>query len=395
MSGVFMGGEMTATAASGPAPETPAVEAPNPASEGADGGETVETPAPEAPEPTFREKMQAKAKEIAESREKESKERSAKTSAEKPQKAAEQPENQVKTAPKESAKAPSGKEAVETPAAFTPNFKLKIMDKDHEVPEVLRAAMKDEASEKQIRELCEKAFGLDYVKPKLEEARKQTQEVTGKLNTVQAQVQHAVTLYQRGDFDGWLKFLQVPQERVLQWVADKIHYNQLPEDQRVILDQRKQAEERAYAAEQQASQLQSTHEQLLNQQVLGALDSVLARPDVKAVADAYDARVGQPGAFKTEVCTRGDSAWRAGKGIVPPEQLVQEMLKIFGPLASTPAPAATTAAQPAPAADPSPKKAPPVIPNISGRGGSAIASPIRSLDELRKRAKEVNQPSAS
>ena len=65
------------------------------------------------------------------------------------------------------------------------------MDKEHEVPEFLRGVVKDAATEKQVRELVEKAIGLDYVKPKLEQTRQQLNTVGGQFQGVMGQIDEA------------------------------------------------------------------------------------------------------------------------------------------------------------------------------------------------------------
>ena len=54
---------------------------------------------------------------------------------------------------------------------FKPNTKYKVMDKEYEIPKELQAVMKDAASERMVRELYEKAGGLDVVKTKLNDTR--------------------------------------------------------------------------------------------------------------------------------------------------------------------------------------------------------------------------------
>lgn len=285
----------------------------------------------------------------------------------------------------------------ETPA-FSPNFKYKVMEQEKEIPEIFRSLVKDAETEKTVRELMEKADGLDFVKPKLAETRQERDQFRSGLEGMQGQVNHARQLFSRGDIDGWLKFLQVPEERMLQWVADKLNYNQLPPDQRAILDQRKQAEERAWSAEQQASSSRQTQEQLLTQQVQMQLESVLARPDVSSVAQAFDSRRGA-NAFRAEMNRRGDYYWRTEGKLVAPDQLAKELLDLLGPT-STPAAPAPTAAAPgvtapaqAPAAPATPpvvsQKQTPVIPNVSGRSAAPIKGTVKSLGDLRAKHKEL------
>ena len=333
-----------------------------------------------APELSLREKIQKSAEKALAQRQKEAKSR---------EKAPETPASTTTPPPV----AADGKKPVEgAPTPFAPTFKLKVMDQEREIPKILQPLMKDEATSKEIKELVEKAYGLEYVKPKLDEARTQLQAATGEIGQWRTQIQNARQLFARGDIGGWLKALDAPAEKVLQWVADQLDYQKLPQEQRVILDARKQAEERAFAAEQRAGSVQMQHEQLLTQQVQVALDSCLARPEVDAVAQAYDTRVGKPGSFKAEVNRRGDYIWRTENRVAPPEQLVRELMGIVGPVAPQSAPAAASPAAPAavataaPAA-PAPKV--PTIPNISGRSVSALPSKVKSISDLRAKHKEL------
>lgn len=347
--------------------------------------EAAPTPQPEL---TLREKIQKKADEVAAKRQKDPK------TGQFASKDGKTPEGQSPLVSPQKAANDGSKPVVTagTPA-FTPNYKLKVMEQDREIPEVLRPLIKDAESEKQVREIMEKAYGLDYVKPKLDQARTQLQTVSQENGTIKGQISNLVGLYNRGDLDGWFKALGVPEERVLQWMADKISYQQLPAEQKAILDSRKQAEDRAFAAERQASTYQRQHEQNLTQQVQTQLESVLARPDVKSVADTFDARMNKPGAFRAEIARRGDYVWQTRKELIQPDQLVAEMMSFLGPVQQS-APPATPAVQAQPAPSPAsashaqPAKTP-VIPNISGRSASALPAKVRSIDDIRAKLKEM------
>lgn len=295
--------------------------------------------------------------------------------------------------PKVAEKAPDGSEKPVIPAdkgaqaPFSPNFKVKIDKEEREIPEILRPLMKDEASAKEVRELVEKAFGLEFNKPRLEQARQQAEALTQEKAIFTGQIARARDLFQRGDIDGWLKALSVPEERILQWVADKLEYTKLPPDQKAIIDQRKQADERAQTAEQQAGHFRQQNEQILTQQVQSQLDSVLARPEIDVVAKAFDARTGKPGSFKAEVNRRGDYIWRTENRLAPPDQLVQELMNLVGPAPQQSAPSPQTPG--ATVVQPAARPTTPVIPNISGRSGSALPTTVKSIADLRAKHKEM------
>lgn len=374
---------------SSPAPATPAPEsAPaSPVTPDTSGDPVTQAQPPVAkptPELSLREKIQKKADEVAARHQKDPV--TGKFLAKKPSESPAVIEPKTGEKPLETGQKPVVPASETPPAAFTPNYSLEIMQEKKEIPELLRPLMKDEASSKQIREIMEKAYGLDYVKPKLEQARTQLTGVSQELGSYKGQIANAVQLFNRGDIDGWLKALAVPEERILQWVADKLEYSRLPAEQKAVLDARKQAETRAFTAEQQMAQFQQQHEQNLTQQVQTALESCLARPDVDSVAKAYDTRTGKPGSFKAEVNRRGDYIWRTQNKVAPPEQLVQELMQVIGPVAP---PAASTQAPAASVAPPTQRQATPVIPNISGRSTSALPTSVKSIADLRAKHKEL------
>lgn len=388
---VEMGGGTTAVA---PDNAMPAAPAPSPAPESTPDSSEPVTQAVAAPkvskEPTpelsLREKIQKKADEVAARRAKDPVTGKFLTKTPPPDSdpaASKTPENAAVLDPK----APKIADPTK-PAAFAPNFKVKVMEQERDIPEILRPLMKDEASAKAIKEIMEKAYGLDYVKPKLEETRTQLGQVSGENHQIRGQIQNAVELFKRRDIDGWLKALGAPQEIILQWVADKLEYSKLPPEQKEILDSRRAAEERAYTAERQAGQYQQQHEQNLTQQVQMALDSVLARPDVDVVAKAYDTRTGRPGSFKAEINRRGDYIWKTTNKLTPPDQLVQELMTLVGPVAPATTPSSTAPVTPAASVVHSQSKTP-VIPNISGRSASALPTKVKSIADLRAKYKEA------
>lgn len=384
------------------APDTsmPAAPASTPAPESAPASSDLPTQAqvaqkPLTPELSLREKIQKKAEEVAAKRAKDPV--TGKFLSKNPDPVVDPAAPKTPEKPAEGAqKAPETPEKPAAAGAFTPNFKVKVMETEREIPEILRPLMKDEASAKAVKEIMEKAYGLDYVKPKLEETRAQLSQVSGQNQNIVAQIRNAQQLFQANDIDGWLKALAVPEERILQWVADKLEYSKLPPEQKAILDARKQADTRAMQAQQQASFYQQQHEQSLTQQVQMGLDSVLARPDVDAVAKAYDTRTGKPGSFKAEVNRRGDYIWRTTNKLTPPDQLVQELMQIVGPIApqaQAPNPQVPAPAQAAAPAAPAPKT--PVIPNISGRSTSALPPTVKSIADLHAKRKELQAANRS
>lgn len=272
------------------------------------------------------------------------------------------------------------------------------MDKEHDVPELLQSVMKDADSEKMVRELLEKAYGLDVVKPRFIKEREEHQKTQQAFGQVRGNIDQAVKLYARNDMEAFFKHIGVEEQKVLQWVVDKLNYNELPPDQRKVLDDRKSAEARALQAEQQVVDLRTDYEKEAVQVRGLQLQTVLDRPEISAIAQVYESAAGmKPGAFRTAVAEIGDLVWQTSKIDLTPEQAVQEVIRRYRLQAPAAAPAATSAAPAAPAQATAPTAAvvpaalpkTPVIPNLAGSSTSPMKSKPRSLADLRKIAAEL------
>lgn len=295
--------------------------------------------------------------------------------------------------------APAASEQEPEAPVYKPNYKVNVMKEEKEIPEILRPLMKDEASEKAVRDIVEKAYGLEWVKPKLEKSRQENAELTQEVTGFRTGIQELRDLYQRGDIDSFLQRMNINPEKMLQWAVDKVRYSQLPPEQKQALDARRAAEQQAYSLERQNRELNDRMYQQAAYAKAVALDSVLARADIKTVSDAFDAQKG-PGKFREMVVRHGELEWYRSQGRtdLTPEQAVEQVIGTLGLRVAQqqPAPAmnATTAVQsqqPAASAQtaPAPKK-PPVIPNVAGRSKSPTAQKPRSIDDLKKMAKQFD-----
>jgi hypothetical protein len=243
----------------------------------------------------------------------------------------------------------------------------------------LRGAIKDAETEKKVKELYEKAYGLDLVKPRFHETRE-------KYQTLESSVKAVMTAKEK-DLDKFFKLVDLPEEKLLKYVWDKLQYQQLPDDQRQLIERERTAREQAEALEQKYQQAQ---EMLAHQTVQARtveLRSVLSRPEITTVAQAFDARVGQPGAFEAEVIKRGQLAYYTTGQDIPADQAVQEVLSILGHQAQAPQ-AQATPAQPPQQQAPQAREKPPVIPAVSGRTTSPAFKAPESIEDLKRLARQ-------
>lgn len=274
-------------------------------------------------------------------------------------------------------------------AAYQPNFKFKVLDQEKEIDEWLKPVIKDADTEKKVRELYERAHGLDHVKGDRQRIRDSFTNFQNEVAPQLALVSHANKLLATKDYDTLLgSVLKIPDDDILKQAHKILQMREMPPEQRQALENARQANQRMFELENQNQYLSQSHEQVAVQARTQELDWTLQRPDVSQLASAYDTRAGRQGAFRQAVIERGQyHAYTSGRDLSP-EQAIQEVLQFLGgPTALIPAPQnAQNQMQPSQQVSTEKK---PVITNIQGRGTSPAKKVIRSLDDIRKKAKEM------
>lgn len=279
--------------------------------------------------------------------------------------------------------------------AFTPNYKFKVLDKEHEIPKEFQALVKDAKTEKMVKEIFEKSYGLDSVKEKAVQVRTERDTLAKENREIQAGIASARASYLGAVQSGnWLKLddffakLHIPQEHVLQYALAKVNLTNLPEDQQKVIVGQLEADRRAEFADQQAreaqGQVQSTGQQLKQLQ----FDFTMAKPETKSFAEQFDAQVGKPGAFAQRVIDTAQLEWHTRKVDLTPEQAVQKVIADFGLKPGAPAAPAAAAAPAAPAPGAPEKRViqrqAPTIPNVQGRSSSPLSTKPKSIEDLKK-----------
>lgn len=298
----------------------------------------------------------------------------------------------TQSAPKSSpSTTPAASQATGEATQYAPNYKFKVMDKEHEFDEFVRGAIKDADSEKKIREIYEKAYGLDFIKPRFHETREQAKTYKTQLDNFQGSLKELRELNSRGDYDSFFKRLAIPEEKILQWVINKAQYNNLPPEQRKVLDEKTAAEQKAYALEKQQADSQQKYQELVTQAKGQALHFALERPETKSLQQSFDARAGRSGAFFEAIVAEGELAWNRSNGTVDltPEQAIQAVLSKWG----NPSQPAQAPLIPAQGNQPMPQAAPKKtasLPNIAGRQSASISkSKPKSLQDLKNLAAQM------
>jgi len=295
---------------------------------------------------------------------------------------------------------PAEPAAEETPAEpeWTPDYKFKVLDQEHEIPDYIRPVItKDNHGE--VKEIFEKAYGLSHVK---ERAAKHSEElerlrpVEEKYSKLNENWDYLNGLVQKGDMRTFAETLKLPKQDVLKYALELIEYDNLPPEQKVEYDSRRESDHRLSDLERENQSLRNMGIQNQVQARTQQVNRILERDNIKGIVQDFDARMGE-GEFLQEVINHGAMVEARTKNnpngptILTIDDAVNQVLKKYG----SPVQAAGTQEQDTTTSDAAPSpvstKAKPVIPNISAGHKSPAKKVISSLSELR----EIQQQKAA
>lgn len=283
--------------------------------------------------------------------------------------------------------------------AYTPNFKFKASGKDHEIPENFRSLITDEKMEKEVKSLYQRAYGADALIEKntklegrLTETSQERDSVKGAVDSLRHVYSEAVKHPSEGGnllkLDQFFRKLKIPTDVILQYAASKVQLEQLPPDQRDAIVARLQAEEKNQALTTEQGQSQGQQLETVRRLRAFELSEELSKPDIKAIAEDFDKRMGKTGAFKEAVRSFGEMAWYRQKVDLPPDQAVQKVIEEYGLKVPEASPGAPSKAPNAPAAGqtrPVVQRTTKVIPNVQGKSNlSPLKDKPRSIDDIKK-----------
>lgn len=276
------------------------------------------------------------------------------------------------------------------PAAdeWKPNHKFKVMDKEFEYDDFIKPILNKE-NEAKIKEIYEKAMGLDFAKPKHVELQKKVQDHYAPIEQQYKKTIETINVLDKmvanDDFDNFFKDLRIPEQKIMEWAVKKAQLMQLTPQAQEQYNIEVSGRQRLYQLEQQNQAFQQQFQGLELQTRETQLTNELAKPEVASIVQAYEAAVGT-GAFRNEVIKRGQYYAHVHGKDIPVEQAVSEILGIVGKAYSAPnnANAVTTGGQ----ANPTQTTKPAVIPNVQSQGTTPVKKAVKSLDDLKKLSRE-------
>jgi len=275
-------------------------------------------------------------------------------------------------------------------SAYKPNVKFKANEKEMEIPKEYHSLLKSPESEKAVKELFEKAYGLDSVKEKLANTRLERDRTLQEANGLKTAIGKARNTYQSAvqsgnwhKMDDFFKTLGVSQDHVMAYAIEKAKLHEMEPNQRQLIESRLQAE-RDFEYEQESRQsLQAQVDSQASQMKRFELESTLSRQDVTGFSQQLESAFNRPGLFRQEVIAAGEAAWNNEGKNIPVVEAVQRVIAKYGLTAQK----QSVAAQ---ATQSSGKKIiqkqSNTIPNVSGSSGSSPLSSNKpkSVDDIKK-----------
>lgn len=278
---------------------------------------------------------------------------------------------------------------VSTPVApaWAPSFEFSVKDKKHQFDEWIRPTITTKEQEAKVRELYEKAYGLDEVKADRQTLKQERDDFKSKFTNVEQSLQTLSGYVKKGDFRTFFSALKIPSQAIINYAIQELKYQELPAEQKAAIDQQRQQQSEFEFYQQQTQTLQQQMQEMVVQQHRTELQSTLARPDYASTVQAFDARVGKPGAFEAEIIKRGAYYETVHKTSPPVSQLVAEVISLIGAAGNSSQQGQTPSSIPTPSqAQGQPfQQQKPVIPSFQGSSAkSPTKKTISSIDDIRK-----------
>lgn len=295
----------------------------------------------------------------------------------------------IEAAPQtESAQTPSPEAAAPAEPQWVPNYKLKAYDAEGEIPEEFRSYINKD-NELKFKDVFERSFAFDTVKQKYKDAHSKYQDVNTKYETVSKNLDKLSKFVQHGDFDSFFNTIKIPETAIQKWILDKYKIQELPPEQQSVYNEKSEYQRELLKMQEQQEEMRAQIEQFENYKSSQALekrsselDSVLGNADYKTLAESYDSRVGKPGSFRNEVILRAAAVANATGKDLSPQEAVQEFAKLV----------AWNNQNGAQSAQPVAVKqgSRPTIPSVSGKATSPVSPTVKTIDDLKRLAKEAN-----
>lgn len=268
---------------------------------------------------------------------------------------------------------------------YVPNTKYKVLDKELEFDPKLHKHLTKE-TEPLIRELYEKASGLDAVKQSRDQFRAQAQETEATLQSFAGQVNEVMGLLKSGDLEGFFQQVQLTDDQIAKYILEKARIAQLTPEERSVYTERDLLRRRNANLAKEHQSASTEAQTTATQARMQALDIHLAAPEQAPLVKEFESRNGA-GSFRKSVAEYARSVWYSEKKDLSPEEATKAFIKFAGlqmPTTAAPKPGTVDVSKRV-VSKPKAK----TIPNYgSGQASVTSEKKPKNLDELKKYRKD-------
>lgn len=271
---------------------------------------------------------------------------------------------------------------------YVPNYKFKVQDSEHEFDEEFRGALTNSESEKKLRDLYEKAYGLEHIKPKYEKTKNEYQQLSQNWNTVSQDLQKVGLFLNNKDYGNFFKSFNLTDEQIMQYALERLQFHELPPEKQAQMQQQQSRNDEYVRLQQENTRLREFYQNQELSQLQGSLQQEINSPQVQSLVSQYDARAGKAGAFQNAVIHHANVVYSSSGKDMGAQEAVQSFINLMGFSPDMSAGQQQVQSQPAP---PTSANRAPTLPKIQSSGGSHVKSKIRSIDDLKKLRDQITE----
>lgn len=293
---------------------------------------------------------------------------------------------EVVVAPETGAPEPAATEPVKE-EVFTPDFKYKFNGQEKELEDFWKPLVKDKESLQKVRDAVERAEALDMHKGKSKEFQEKLSQYEPVVQDVQKYQQMFVEATQNSDFGKHRELLEelgYSKDLLKDVVRHMLKEEQLPEEQKQILEQQKRAELEKKELLTQNEQVRAQYSDMVRDMTAQQMDLEFGKAEAQKLIKAYEAANGD-GSFREMFLKRGSYYVTEEGRHVPPSEVMGRILKEFNPFITNQGAGAPVATQPASVVREKPK----VMPSVGAGNGAPTQSSITSIADLQKKYKQL------
>lgn len=298
----------------------------------------------------------------------------------------------VELSPEALGEAAAAAAAPEEPV-YTPNHKYKFTDDDGEKEVEFDEWVKplvNKDSEEKFRDLLSKAKGVDYMKSSREKTRQEKAALDQQLSQVRTTVSEVMGLKEK-DLGLFFEKVGLDENKAVEYFLKKAQAKEalkdLPPELRNLYNETETLRRQNLDLQRQIEGAQGGSLAATTQLLTTQVHSITAQPELAPLVAEYDRRRGEAGAFINLVRDEGMLEHAMTGKLLPANEAVQRALKRLAMSPQVPSQGATpNGAAAAPKVITQPK--PVVIPNVGNGTSAPVAKKVRSIDDLRKLAKQ-------